>query len=65
MVFGSLFPLFLIVFLMPMIMGKTLEQFDDVAEGAANRQSITFRFGAAAQRTPSSPADRAERPTDR
>jgi ABC-2 type transport system permease protein len=36
MVFAALFPLFLIVFLLPLIMGKTLEQFDDVAEGAAN-----------------------------
>jgi ABC-2 type transport system permease protein len=36
MIFASLFPLFLVVFLLPMIMGKTLDQFDDIAEGAAN-----------------------------
>jgi len=40
MVFAALFPLFLIIFLLPMIMGKTLEQFDDVAEGAANAVGV-------------------------
>jgi ABC-2 type transport system permease protein len=36
MVFASLFPLFLVVFLLPKIMGKTLDEFSDIAEGAAN-----------------------------
>ncbi|MBY0492692.1 MAG: ABC transporter permease subunit [Cyanobacteria bacterium] len=36
MVFGSLFPMFLVVFLVPMIMGQTLEQSGEFAEEAAN-----------------------------
>ena len=36
MVFGSLFPMFLVVFLVPMIMGRTLEQSGEFAEEAAN-----------------------------
>jgi len=36
MVFGALFPLFLVVFFVPMIMGRTLEQSGEFAEEAAN-----------------------------
>ena len=36
MVFASLLPLFLIVFLVPMVMGETLEQSGEFAEDAAN-----------------------------
>jgi len=36
MVFASLFPLFLVIFLVPMIMGKTLEQSGEFSEEAAN-----------------------------
>jgi ABC-type transport system involved in multi-copper enzyme maturation permease subunit len=35
MVFGSLFPLFLVIFIVPMVMGKTLEQSGEFAEEAA------------------------------
>jgi ABC-2 type transport system permease protein len=36
MVFGSLFPMFLVIFLVPMLMGRTLEQSGEFAEEAAN-----------------------------
>ena len=36
MVFGSLFPMFLVVFLVPMVMGRTLEESGEFAEEAAN-----------------------------
>ena len=36
MVFASLFPLFLVVFFLPLIMGKTLEQTGEFGEEAAN-----------------------------
>ena len=36
MVFASLFPLFLVIFLVPMLMGRTLEQSGEFAEEAAN-----------------------------
>ena len=36
MVFASLFPLFLVVFFVPMVMGETLEQSGEFAEDAAN-----------------------------
>ena len=36
MVFASLFPMFLVVFLVPMVMGRTLEESGEFAEEAAN-----------------------------
>jgi len=36
MVFASLFPLFLVIFIVPMVVGKTLEQSGEFAEEAAN-----------------------------
>jgi ABC-2 type transport system permease protein len=36
MVFGSLFPLFLVIFIVPMVMGRTLEASGEFAEEAAN-----------------------------
>ena len=36
MVFGSLFPLFLVIFVVPMVVGRTLEQSGEFAEEAAN-----------------------------
>ena len=36
MVFASLFPLFLIIYIVPMLMGETLEQSGEFAEDAAN-----------------------------
>jgi ABC-2 type transport system permease protein len=36
MVFGSLFPLFLVIFIVPMVLGRTLEQSGEFAEEAAN-----------------------------
>lgn len=35
MVFGALFPLFLVIFIVPMVMGRTLEQSGEFAEDAA------------------------------
>ena len=36
MVFGSLFPLFLVIFIVPIVMGRTLEESGEFAEEAAN-----------------------------
>jgi ABC-type transport system involved in multi-copper enzyme maturation permease subunit len=36
MVFGSLFPLFLVIFIVPTVLGRTLEQSGEFAEEAAN-----------------------------
>ena len=36
MIFGALFPLFLVIFIVPMVMGRTFEQSGEFAEEAAN-----------------------------